>query len=135
MRTSFGLFKRNSFCFSTESEGASFLKMVEQYFDKAGALTKIKPDRLNFYKRADNVVKFNLSLTRDDGSIEVIPAYRCQHKTYKLPTKGGTRYAENVDIHEVEALACLMTLKCATVNIPYGGAKGGICFNPRNYSP
>ncbi len=71
----------------------------------------------------------------DDGSIEVIPAYRCQHKTYKLPTKGGTRYAENVDIHEVEALACLMTLKCATVNIPYGGAKGGICFNPRNYSP
>jgi len=71
----------------------------------------------------------------DDGTIEVIPAYRCQHKTYKLPTKGGTRYAENVDIHEVEALACLMTLKCATVGIPYGGAKGGICFNPRNYSP
>ena len=76
-----------------------------------------------------------LSIHSDDGSIEVIPAYRCQHKTYKLPTKGGTRYAENVDIHEVEALACLMTLKCATVGIPYGGAKGGICFNPRNYSP
>lgn len=64
MRTSFSLCKRNSFAFATESEGASFLKMVEQYFDKAGALTNIKPDRLNFYKRADNVVKFNLSLTR-----------------------------------------------------------------------
>jgi glutamate dehydrogenase (NAD(P)+) len=64
----------------------------------------------------------------------MIPAFRCQHKTHKLPTKGGTRYAENVDIEEVEALACLMTLKCSVVNLPYGGAKGGICFNPRNYS-
>ena len=50
--------------FSTMSEGAGFLQMVEQYFDKAGALTGIKPDRLNFYKKADNVVKFNLTLTR-----------------------------------------------------------------------
>lgn len=136
------LIQKSIYQFSVVSEGASFLQMVEQYFDKAGKLTNIKPDRLNFYKKADNVVKFNLTLTRgkfkinylDDGSIEVIPAYRCQHKTYKLPTKGGTRYAENVDIFEVEALACLMTLKCATVHIPYGGAKGGICFNPRNYS-
>lgn len=70
----------------------------------------------------------------DDGSIEVIPAYRCQHKTHKLPTKGGTRYAANVDMEEVEALASLMTLKCSVVNLPYGGAKGGICFNPKNYS-
>lgn len=62
--------------FSTISEGAGFLQMVEQYFDKAGALTGIKEDRLNFYKKADNVVKFNLTLTRgnwksysDDGTI------------------------------------------------------------------
>lgn len=67
--------------------------MVEKYFDKAGKYTKIRPDLLNFYKKADNVVKFNLTLVRDDDSIEVIPAYRCQHKTHKLPTKGGTRYA------------------------------------------
>jgi len=64
IRTSFSFIKRNKYSFSTESEGASFLKMVEQYFDKAGTLTNIKPDRLNFYKRADNVVKFNLTLTR-----------------------------------------------------------------------
>jgi glutamate dehydrogenase (NAD(P)+) len=64
----------------------------------------------------------------------MIPAYRCQHKTYKLPTKGGTRYSPTVDIEDVEALACLMTLKCSVVNLPYGGAKGGICFNPKNYS-
>jgi len=64
----------------------------------------------------------------------VIPAYRCQHKTHKLPTKGGTRYAEYVDIEEVEALAMLMTLKCSIVHLPYGGAKGGIQINPRRYS-
>lgn len=64
----------------------------------------------------------------------MIPAYRCQHSTHKLPTKGGTRYASTVTLEEVEALACLMTLKCAIVSLPYGGAKGGICFDPRKYS-
>lgn len=75
--------------------------MVESYFDKAGKHTNIRADKLNFYKKPDNVVKFHLTLTRDDGTIEMIPAFRCQHKTYKLPTKGGTRYADNVDIEEV----------------------------------
>lgn len=74
-----------------------FLQMVEQYFDKAGKLTNIKPDRLNFYKKADNVVKCSIPIIRDNGVIETISAFRCQHKTHKLPTKGGTRYAENVD--------------------------------------
>lgn len=60
---SFNLSK-TAFGFSTMSEGASFLQMVEQYFDKAGALTNIRADKLNFYKKADNVVKFNLTLTR-----------------------------------------------------------------------
>lgn len=82
--------------------------MVESYFDKAGNHTNIRSDKLNFYKKPDNVVKFTLTLVRgkhknnlDDGTIEMIPAFRCQHKTYKLPTKGGTRYADNVDIEEV----------------------------------
>jgi len=56
------------------------------------------------------------------------------NKHYKLPTKGGTRYAPTVDIQEVEALSCLMTLKCAVVDLPYGGAKGGIRIDPRHYS-
>lgn len=62
--SSFNLAKRNTYSFATESEGAGFLKMVEEYFDKAGALTNIRADKLNFYKKADNCVKFNLTLTR-----------------------------------------------------------------------
>lgn len=93
--------------------------------------TKKQTTSSNSISRSPEVFLFRVL---DNGTLEVIPAYRCQHKTYKLPTKGGTRYAENVDIAEVEALACLMTLKCSTVSLPYGGAKGGICFNPRNYS-
>jgi glutamate dehydrogenase (NAD(P)+) len=65
-------------------------------------------------------------MVRDDGTIESIKAYRAQHKMYKLPVKGGTRFSEHVDLSEVEALSSLMTLKCAVVNLPYGGAKGGI---------
>lgn len=57
----------------------------------------------------------------DSGLIETVPAYRVQHKTHRLPTKGGTRYALNVDLQEVEALACLMTLKCSIVGLPFGG--------------
>lgn len=50
-----------------------------------------------------------------------------------LPVKGGTRYSEHVNLSEVEALSSLMTLKCAVVNLPFGGGKGGIQFNPKNY--
>lgn len=98
-----------SFMFSSvQDEGQSFLKMVNSYFDKAGIHTGIRSDYLNYYKKPDNVVKCTYPIIRgislfylDDGRIETITAYRCQHKTHKLPTKGGTRYAENVSFEEV----------------------------------
>lgn len=79
-------------------------------------------------------MKFTIPLVRDDGEIESVTAYRAQHKMHRLPVKGGTRYSNAINISEVEALACLMTLKCAVVNLPFGGAKGGIKFNPKDYS-
>lgn len=83
IRTAFNTLRltQSTYSFSTMSEGAGFLQMVEQYFDKAGSLTGIKPDRLNFYKKADNVVKFNLTLTR--GNLKLIqmmaPSKSFQH--------------------------------------------------------
>jgi len=88
---------------SAKDDGQSFLTMVESYFDKAGIHTGIRSDYLNFYKKPDNVVKCTYPIIRgtfsynpDNGTIETISAYRCQHKTHKLPTKGGTRFADNV---------------------------------------
>lgn len=108
--------------------------MVNGYFDMAAGYTNIDSDKLEYYKKPDCVIQFTLPLVRDDGTVESIKAYRAQHKLHLLPTKGGTRYSEHVTLSETEALACLMTLKCAVVNLPYGGAKGGVCFNPKNYS-
>lgn len=97
-------------------------------------MTDIPPDLLNFYKKTDCVIKFHLPLVRDDGTVECIAAFRAQHKTHRLPTKGGTRLSEHINTEEVEALSLLMTFKNAVLELPYGGAKGGLKINPKNYS-
>lgn len=74
-------------------------------------------------------------LRRDDGRIELLAGYRVQHNISRGPGKGGLRYAPSVDIDEVRALAMWMTWKCAVVELPYGGAKGGVAIDPRGYSP
>ncbi|WP_431837370.1 Glu/Leu/Phe/Val family dehydrogenase [Cellulomonas sp. Y8] len=74
-------------------------------------------------------------LRRDDGRIELLSGYRVQHNISRGPGKGGLRYAPGVDIDEVRALAMWMTWKCAVVDLPYGGAKGGVAIDPRGYSP
>jgi glutamate dehydrogenase (NAD(P)+) len=70
----------------------------------------------------------------DDGTIRVFKGYRVQHSSVRGPCKGGIRYHQDVSLHEVRALAMLMTWKCAVVNIPYGGAKGGVSVDPRELS-
>jgi glutamate dehydrogenase (NAD(P)+) len=79
-------------------------------------------------------VTVSIPLRRDDGSIEVLIGHRVQHNFSRGPAKGGLRYSPDVDLDEVRALAMWMTWKCALVDVPYGGAKGGVRIDPRIYS-
>jgi glutamate dehydrogenase (NAD(P)+) len=112
----------------------SFFGAVEQSFDKAAAFTKWDKGILEQIKQCNSVYQMRFPVKMDDGSIEVIEAYRVQHSQHKSPCKGGIRFSEEVNQDEVMALASLMTYKCAIVNVPFGGAKGGIKINPRNHS-
>lgn len=79
------------------------------------------------------VTRISFPLVRDNGKVELIQAFRAQHGN-KKPSKGGLRFASSVNLEEMEAMAALMTYKCAVVDIPFGGAKGGVAINPRHYS-
>ena len=103
-------------------------------FDKAAVFAKIEPGLLAQIKNCNSVYHVSFPVIRDSGEIEVLHAYRAEHSHHKLPTKGGIRYAANVTSDEVTALAALMTYKCAIVDVPFGGAKGGVAINTRNYS-
>lgn len=112
----------------------SFLDSVFYFFNQAAGYTNVDHNMLNVIRECSNTVQFKFPVKRDNGTIEVVTAYRAQHSTHFLPTKGGIRYADNVNAEEVQALATLMTLKCAVADVPYGGAKGGVCINAKNYS-
>lgn len=112
----------------------SFFGAVEKSFDKAAKFTKWDQGLLEQIRQCNSVLQLRFPVKRDDGSIEVIEAYRVQHSHHKTPCKGGIRFAAEVNQDEVMALAALMTYKCTIVNVPFGGAKGGIKINPRNYS-
>jgi glutamate dehydrogenase (NAD(P)+) len=111
----------------------SFFKSVEDYVDKAAGFTDIPRGLVEQIKACNLVLQIRFPV-RVGNDFEVITAYRVQHSHHRLPTKGGIRYAESVDQDEVMALAALMTYKCALVDVPFGGAKGGIRINPANYT-
>jgi glutamate dehydrogenase (NAD(P)+) len=114
--------------------GREFLDQVNSAFDKAAAYTAHPPGLLEQIKICNRLYSMEFPLKRDDGSIEVIRAWRAEHSHHKLPVKGGIRYSTRVDADEIQALAALMTYKCAIVNVPFGGAKGGVEIDRRRFS-
>ncbi len=112
----------------------SFFESVEKSFDKASKFTTWEQGILDQIKACNSIYSMRFPVKMDDGHIEVIEAYRVQHSQHKSPCKGGIRFSMAVNQDEVMALAALMTYKCAIVNVPFGGAKGGIKISPRSLS-
>jgi glutamate dehydrogenase (NAD(P)+) len=112
----------------------SFFDQVNSNFNRAAALTDYSAGLLSQIKEINNVIHFTFPIKRDSGEIEVLHAWRAEHSHHMLPTKGGIRYAKMVNEDEVMALAALMTYKCAIVDVPFGGAKGGVKISAHEYS-
>jgi glutamate dehydrogenase (NAD(P)+) len=136
---------------SDPEDSATFFEMVELYYDRAAAL--LQPNLvkqvsggtleerekrvrgiLAMIKPCNRVMAVTFPIRRDNGDFEMIEGWRAQHSDHKVPSKGGIRYSSDVCADEVKALAALMTYKCACVDVPFGGAKGGIKINPKLYS-
>ena len=112
----------------------SFLQSVEANFDQAAGLLGISADLAKKIKIANStyVVRFGVRLR---GEVQTFTGYRSVHSEHFEPVKGGIRYAPYADQDEVEALAALMTYKCALMEIPFGGAKGALAIDPRAWEP
>ena len=116
------------------AENLSFFQKVNKDFDKAAEFTEYPQGLLDQIKICNSSCHFTFPLKRDDGTIQTIHGWRAEHSHHNLPTKGGIRYSMLVNEDEIMALAALMTYKCALVNLPFGGAKGGIQLDRNEYS-
>jgi len=107
---------------------------VLSVMDRAAELLGYEQSDYDMLKYPERELKVSIPVEMDDGTVKVFEGYRVQHSTSRGPAKGGIRYHQDVNMDEVKALAAWMTFKCAVVNIPYGGGKGGVVVNPSTLS-
>jgi len=110
-----------------------FVNAIKQ-FDKAARILNLSDSQIAMIKEPRRVTEVNLPVRMDDGSVQIFKGYRVQHSIARGPAKGGIRFHPDVTVDEVKALAFWMTYKCAVVNIPFGGGKGGIVVDPSTLS-
>ncbi len=113
-------------------DGKSFRKSVEKMVDEVLQLTGLEKGICDAIKGNNAVIKLKFPVTIK-GKVEIFTGWRATHSIHRLPAKGGIRYSLAVDQGEVEAMAALMTYKCAIVDVPFGGSKGGLKIDPRKY--
>src|ERR1043165_268462 len=118
---------------SIENEKNPWLAAAAR-FDEAAARLKLDDGMRKVLGTPSKEIIVHIPVQLDDGRIEVFTGYRVQHSVARGPGKGGIRYAPDVSLDEVRALASWMTWKCAVVNIPFGGAKGGVICDPKKLS-
>ena len=106
---------------------------IEQ-FNRAATRLRLEPDLAEILRHPKRQLIVSIPIRMDSGAVKVFEGFRVQHNLARGPAKGGIRYHPNVTLDEVKALAMWMTWKCATVNIPYGGAKGGVICDPKSMS-
>ncbi len=104
-------------------------------FDRAARILKLTGNQIAVIKEPRRVTEVRLPVQMDDGRVEIFTGYRVQHNIARGPAKGGIRFHPDVTLDEVKALAFWMTYKCAVVNIPMGGGKGGVIVDPKQHSP
>src|SRR5438128_5422173 len=108
---------------------------TQLYFNRAADQMDLSQNIRRLLLTPKREVQVQVAIERDNGEIATFVGYRVQHDDSRGPMKGGFRYHPDVNLDEVRALAALMTWKTAVVNLPYGGAKGGLAIDPRTFSP
>jgi glutamate dehydrogenase (NAD(P)+) len=116
------------------TEDLNPFRIAMRQFDTAAEKLKLNPGLREVFRSPRRALTLSLPIKMDDGTIKVFQGFRVQHNNARGPCKGGIRYHPNVTFDEVQALASWMTWKCATVNIPFGGGKGGIICDPKQLS-
>jgi glutamate dehydrogenase (NAD(P)+) len=117
----------------TDSTEVSFRESVDLMFDRAASTLDLPPGLTDQIKACNSVYQVRFPIKFRD-SYRIFTGWRAVHSEHRLPTKGGIRYASVVNQDEMEALAALMTYKCAIVNVPFGGSKGGLLIEPKEYT-
>ena len=110
------------------------LQSVDRMVDRATAVLGLPPGLAKHIKATGSIYQVNFPVRMRDGHLRVFTGWRAVHSEHRLPVKGGIRYAPQVDQAEIEALAALMSYKCAIVDVPFGGSKGGVALDPAEHT-